>query len=708
MRTNKNKILRRDFLKISLLAGTSLLSWKSFVACTAASPKINGTILKPTRNLGQIEKKGKSSLLPNADIYTAKEAGDGFLFNFPTGTLSGNKYITTDMLLDGTNVTNFCIELKEGETGPTFVFRFSALNQCGLRVRFPLDMVDMNRWGVDREGAFLKPRCSGDRVDLEKVDRMRFIVNRKSKKLSEFHITEFLATKEEVPLITDPILPKGCLLDELGQSNIHQWSNKTKTIEEMTSRLQKQLREAPDQKWPDTFSRWGGQANKKLTKGKGFFTTHHDGKRWWLVDPDGFAFWSTGLDCVRVDTEAMYNQLETALSFFPDKNGDYKSIYHENEFVQGQYKHINYLAANFIRTFGPNGWRDKWADVALSELRRMRFNTVGNWSEWEFAQKSKFPYVRPMEFSPIKVKAVYRDFPDVFDPNFTSDAAAYASILDETRDDPAMIGYFMMNEPQWGFSDELPAVGMMYNNPDSKTKTNLAQFLKEKYQTDQAISQAWEVQTSFNAIASGTWKSQFNKTALLDLESFSSIMVDKYFTILAEACRKADKNHLNLGIRYAGIPPEWVSKGMKSFDVFSINSYTKTVPKNITEYVNEKLGMPTIIGEWHFGALDVGLPFSGIGHLKNQTDRAKAYKIYVEDAAANPNCVGTHWFTLYDESAIGRFDGEAYNIGFLDICNKPYPELCQGAIQSHERIYDLANGVVTPFYEDIEYLPNLF
>jgi len=28
------------------------------------------------------------------------------------------------------------------------------------------------------------------------------------------------------------------------------------------------------------------------------------------------------------------------------------------------------------------------------------------------------------------------------------------------------------------------------------------------------------------------------------------------------------------------------------------------------------------------------------GHLKNQVDRGKAYRLYIEDAAANPYCVG--------------------------------------------------------------------
>jgi len=45
----------------------------------------------------------------------------------------------------------------------------------------------------------------------------------------------------------------------------------------------------------------------------GFFKAHHDGKRWWLVAPDGYAFWSSGLDCVRPDTDANIEGLEDAL-----------------------------------------------------------------------------------------------------------------------------------------------------------------------------------------------------------------------------------------------------------------------------------------------------------------------------------------------------------------------------------------------------------
>ena len=104
----------------------------------------------------------------------------------------------------------------------------------------------------------------------------------------------------------------------------------------------------------------------------------------------------------------------------------------------------------------------------------------------------------------------------------------------------------------------------------------------------------------------------------------------------------------------------------------------------------------------------MGLPASGLGHVRDQQARGKAYRVYVEDAAAKPWCVGVHYFTLYDESAMGRHDGENYNIGFLDVCNRPYEPLAGAARASHERLYRVAAGELRPYDEAPEYLPKLF
>ena len=60
-----------------------------------------------------------------------------------------------------------------------------------------LSAVDQNRWQFPREGAFLKPMCWGDRVDLERVDRIEIIVQRKSAEPARWQQTPLTITKVE-------------------------------------------------------------------------------------------------------------------------------------------------------------------------------------------------------------------------------------------------------------------------------------------------------------------------------------------------------------------------------------------------------------------------------------------------------------------------------------------------------------------------------
>ena len=139
-----------------------------------------------------------------------------------------------------------------------------------------------------------------------------------------------------------------------------------------------------------------------------------------------------------------------------------------------------------------------------------------------------------------------------------------------------------------------------------------------------------------------------------------------------------------------------------------MNCYKQRLPAGQMSRIADMLNRPIMIGEWHFGALDVGLPASGRGHGPDQESRGKAFRVYLEDAAAKPWWVGVHYFTLDDQSAIGRGDGENYQIGFLDICNRPYKPIAEAARASHERLYQVVVGEVEPYDNEPEYLPLLF
>jgi hypothetical protein len=655
---------------------------------------------KSPQLLGKASIGDSRPLLDGGQCYVGSEIGDGIAYSFSAGTLAQYNWLTCDLLLSGNTLAVFEMALVDEDSGARFSFVFSLLSECGARLRMPMEATAQNRWLYEREGALLKPMCFGDRVDPGKVTRIEIKLHRKGPDPVYWQQTPLIAASDEPALLNDPVLPQGILIDQYGQSFLRHWPGKTAIESQLVKRLFQQLSDSSKQTFPKGFSRFGGDASKQVAA-TGFFHTHNDGSRWWLVDPDGFLFWSAGVDCVQPEISAKIEGIEKALKWTA---GDIGEEIYEAARSGG---HFNYLICNLIRAFGKT-WYEDWTKIALGQLRSWGFNTIANWSDIEIAKKAAFPYVRPLDFRPTKTQMLYRDFPDVFSDDFIEDAKLYAKQLESTALDPALIGYFLMNEPTWGFSSEPPALGLLFNSGKSVTRTRLSQFLQAKYRSDSAFSAAWDAQgCTFESIENEKWTDPVSAKALADLEKFSSIMVDRYFGVLSDACREVDPNHLNLGARYYTVPPAWALAGMCHFDIFSVNCYDEVV-NSALEDVSKKLNMPVMIGEWHFGALDVGLPGTGIGHVKDQKERGKAFRRYTEDAAAKPWCVGTHYFTLYDQSCIGRFDGENYNIGLIDTCNRPYEELTDAATIANTNVYAIAPGQKPPFNEPVEYLPKLY
>ena len=79
---------------------------------------------------------------------------------------------------------------------------------------------------------------------------------------------------------------------------------------------------------------------------------------------------------------------------------------------------------------------------------------------------------------------------------------------------------------------------------------------------------------------------------------------------------------------------------------------------------------------------------TGLRRTANQQDRADKYKSYVLGALRNPYIVGTHWFQYKDQATTGRGDGENYQIGFVDICDTPYPEIIQASREVGRNMYE--------------------
>jgi hypothetical protein len=169
-----------------------------------------------------------------------------------------------------------------------------------------------------------------------------------------------------------------------------------------------------------------------------------------------------------------------------------------------------------------------------------------------------------------------------------------------------------------------------------------------------------------------------------------------YLDTINAAIRHHDTNHLNLGIRFGGNPHDDVIQAARDFDVFSLNIYRNAPDRAVLDRIYGMVQRPMLVGEFHIGAPERGLA-PGLVQAMNQEERGVAYRYYVEQAASHRAMVGTHWFQWLDQPATGRFDGENYNIGFVDVADRPYAELVEAARLTHHRLFEVHSGRTPPF-----------
>jgi hypothetical protein len=255
--------------------------------------------------------------------------------------------------------------------------------------------------------------------------------------------------------------------------------------------------------------------------------------------------------------------------------------------------------------------------------------------------------------------------PDVYAEDFARrvDEAA-ASQLDPLRSDPLMLGFFIGNEPPWP-GRESQLCDTILAGQESAIQKRLKIHLAEG---DTAARRKEFVLAAFQ----------------------------RYLDTINAAVRQHDTNHLNLGIRFGGNPHDDVVKAARGFDVFSVNIYRYVPDRATLDRIYALVPHPILIGEFHMGAPERGLA-PGLVLAMNQPERAIAYRYYVEQCAAHPALVGTHWFQWLDQPATGRNDGENYNIGFIDVTDQPYTEMVAAAKLTHGRLLDVHAGRVPPF-----------
>jgi hypothetical protein len=469
-------------------------------------------------------------------------------------------------------------------------------------------------------------------------------------------------------------------IDELGQFIHAEWPGKTRNADDLAASRKVEEADLAAHPGPADRDRFGGFTGGPQLPPGPFFRIEKEKGKWWLVDPDGRLFWSHGVDCVRSGDATPVSDREHYFRALPPAGSPLDRFYGTGNWApHGYYKDhtpyrtYDFARANLFRKFGEE-WEKASAEAAHRRLRSWGMNTIANWSDGQVARLGRTPYVATIDFSskPLSGSEGYwGKFPDVFDPSFRE--AIRKRLQGEkggSIGDPWCIGFFVQNELSWGDDTSLAAAALA-SPAEQSAKKAFADDLEAKYGSIEKLNAAWGAGHESWAAFRDSRAAPDRKKAADDLGDFYSKTAETYFRTIKEELAAAAPGQLYLGCRFAWANDRAVRAAAKHCDVVSFNRYERGVGDL---RLPDGIDRPAIIGEFHFGALDRGMFHTGLVPTASQAERAAAYQAYVESALANPLIVGTHWFQYQDQPTTGRGDEENYQIGLVDICDRPYPE----------------------------------
>ncbi|HEY4294446.1 beta-agarase [Luteibacter sp.] len=533
------------------------------------------------------------------------------------------------------------------------------------------------------------------------------------------------------------------IVDRYGQYTRATWPEKIAD----DAALKEKTNTTPAKSEPENLDRYGGRTDLPAMQATGWFRTQKQNGRWWLVTPEGHAFFSLGVNAVNLTDGRTYVQGREYMFADPvaangkfggtaDSRSD-RGSQRDNAMNHGRW--WNVYANNVARTLGDD-YATAWRDRAIDRLKSWHFNTLGNWSNPAFfvgaapavmsargelahcrgiagiagshsvrrsqgvtpcAAEHRIAYTAPIlitgNFNSVSTGFDYWGrMPDPFDPRFVeATKAAVAKATKGVKDDPWLLGYFADNELAWAGRGPQGrwalATGTMQQGPGSPAKQAFLTYLKKTHGDAATFAKAWGVEAiTWDQIAAQGFKApdpnEAHPAIATDYIAFLRQYAGQYFHTVADTLHKADPHHLFLGGRLAVRTPEVEEASARYADITSINTYTDLPEHGFDIAAFRKLDKPVLVTEFHFGSADRGPFGSGVAAVASEEERGKAYAKFVDAAAASGVIVGTHWFQYVDQPVTGRIlDGENAHIGLVGITDIPFETFTRAVTDTNAR-----------------------
>ncbi|WP_418392251.1 hypothetical protein [Victivallis lenta] len=435
--------------------------------------------------------------------------------------------------------------------------------------------------------------------------------------------------------------------------------------------------------------RFGGRRNSGLTfKATGFFRVEKSGGRWWLVTPEGNPFYLRGVGAVPYSEWGYYAPVfekdgsprACFAGVLPDRN-EFPEAYRNNN------TRVNFHAANLKRKLGPD-FHEKWLELTEKRLLAWGFNASAKWNDpFVF---DRLPFIFD---ATLTARRIAGRFIDPYDPSFRENAERQIrELAGRLAANPMLIAWQFENENGWG--QGIPYQILRDASGTLAAKRALIDFLREGSEDAGAL---------FGL--PGTPVEQLMKTALFDLRrlpagslnAFIRAASGRYHAVLRELLGKYDPNHLFLGASHCnGQSLEWIEGALEHIDILPLHEYdlnSRWIGGVLAERISA-WDKPFAVLEFSFTCHRRGFgAYHSCTIVADDRSRGEAFRMYTENLAAHPCCVGSSYFILHDQPIAGRgLDGEAFNFGLLDVTDRPYAEMLPAVREANARLFDIHAG----------------
>ncbi len=454
-------------------------------------------------------------------------------------------------------------------------------------------------------------------------------------------------------------------LDKFGQVRAVDWPGKARGAKQIGDELRSEIAAAKEQVNARRLSQYGGWLDGPKLEATGHFRTQKHEGRWWLVDPEGYLFFSVGVCLAGHKNETLLTQERIRKGFFEWYPDDEHYLRWIGRKKQGNKEYLHFPPLNFQKALGED-WEAINRDGIHTRMRAWGLNSFGAWADEGLQKDARTPYTL---LSSIWWNKDYGVLPAPFRPGFEEELREALQTLTWAKDDPYCLGVFMGNELGWKqrFSER---VFDLSSDADHETTFSwLTDKMKAKYESLDELNAAWQTEYSDWGLVFKEKPKPFTQATRDDLDPLLVEFASAIFAKCKAALTDVLPGKLYLGCRVNQAPNELGRAALGHVDVYSINIYDSEVR---TWHIPDDVDMPILNGEFHYGAVDRGVPSPGLSTAWDQRQRGLCFGHYLASALAEPRFVGVHWFQWYDQSAAGRWDKENHQCGFVDITGRAH------------------------------------